>query len=138
MRALMNKLALCAGAAALAGSGLVVGSAGPAAAATGCYADSCTGRDPSQTVCQNDAVTVGTGETGVELRYSPSCRAAWARKKDNGSSDSTITVRNSNGQSYSVGVPAYSSRFTLMVNDAGITSRACEYFGSSYSCTIWY
>ena len=70
---------------------LSLASAGSASAAT-CDAASCAGRSPVGTTCANDARTLDSfnlvsGEGGsygnvkwkVELRYSPSCRASWAR-----------------------------------------------------------
>ncbi|WP_328750554.1 YjfA family protein [Streptomyces sp. NBC_00285] len=52
----------------------------------GCYASSCTGKNP-QGLCDGDAITVGRqaitygdDEVGtLELRYSPSCAANWGR-----------------------------------------------------------
>ncbi|MET9400530.1 DUF2690 domain-containing protein [Kitasatospora sp. NPDC002965] len=55
--------------------------AGATATAT-CRADSCVHTEPNSTVCMNDAVTTAQGRdfgVHVELRYSPGCRAAWAR-----------------------------------------------------------
>ncbi|MGW1893500.1 DUF2690 domain-containing protein [Streptomyces sp. NPDC002004] len=49
---------------------------------TRCFADSCTGQDPSDAGCAGDAWTAAlTRADGVyvELRYSDSCKAAWAR-----------------------------------------------------------
>jgi hypothetical protein len=52
--------------------------------AVGCYGDWCSGRDPQAMGCANDAYTVaharipGTS-TLVELRWSPTCKANWAR-----------------------------------------------------------
>lgn len=47
-----------------------------------CYAASCEGLDPSKTNCVDDAYTGASQELEdgiLELRYSPSCRANWAR-----------------------------------------------------------
>jgi hypothetical protein len=54
------------------------------AAAPPCHGTSCNGRDPQTTGCGRDARTLEDVEdTGgwvtLELRYSPSCYAAWAR-----------------------------------------------------------
>lgn len=64
------------GAAALA-------NAGPAAAVS-CYGDYCSGRDPMSTGCAADAYTVASTHipgtwTSIELRWSPTCKANWAR-----------------------------------------------------------
>ncbi|WP_406283986.1 DUF2690 domain-containing protein [Streptomyces sp. NBC_00209] len=47
-----------------------------------CEGEACTGLEPNYTVCRNDAVTAFVDADtviGVELRYSPRCKAAWAR-----------------------------------------------------------
>ena len=56
------------------------------ASAAGCYAASCEGKDPSALGCAADAYTVAVVYDdrlgyieGLELRYSPTCRANWAR-----------------------------------------------------------
>jgi hypothetical protein len=56
------------------------------ASAAGCYAASCEGKDPSTLGCAADAYTVAVVYDdrlgyieGLELRYSPACRANWAR-----------------------------------------------------------
>ncbi|MEX0172460.1 DUF2690 domain-containing protein [Streptomyces sp. LMG1-1-1.1] len=138
MRSTTRKFATLGGAVALAASGLV-GVASPASAATSCYATSCNGLDPSTTICQNDARTVSTGSTGIELRYSPTCRAAWARKQNNGSHTSYITVVNTNYDQYLATVSPWGGGWTRMVNDAGITARAAEtQDGGDASMTGWY
>lgn len=58
----------------------------PAEAAT-CDRTSCVGRDPSTTSCAGDARTIlfrdyraeNYASFRIEVRYSPSCRAAWGR-----------------------------------------------------------
>ncbi len=58
--------------------------AAPAMAAT-CYSNGCNGLDPSATGCDVGAYTLedfippASGYALVELRYSPTCHAAWAR-----------------------------------------------------------
>jgi hypothetical protein len=137
MRVLTRKTATLAGTLAMVGSGLVV-AASPASAATSCYGDSCNGVNPASSVCQNDAVTVDTGFTEVELRYSRTCRAAWARKVQ-GPTGSTIKITNTAGKSFSVHVSPGATGYTLMVNDANLQSQACEYLdGGGQSCTSLY
>lgn len=49
---------------------------------TNCYGDTCTGKDPRQTGCAGDAWTAAltrVQQVYVELRYSNTCRTAWAR-----------------------------------------------------------
>jgi uncharacterized protein DUF2690 len=124
----------------LAVSGALLAAEAPAHAATSCYASSCTGLDPASTTCQDDAETIYTGDvTDVELRYSPSCRAAWARVR-NSPLSGYITVTNSRGQSYSASMPGTGTGtvYTRMVNDAGITSYACDYNQYGHDCTTSY
>ncbi|WP_370087488.1 DUF2690 domain-containing protein [Streptacidiphilus sp. MAP12-16] len=45
------------------------------------------------------------GLTGIQLRYSPTCRAAWARVT-NGHSGDEITIKNSKGNYYAAWVPS--------------------------------
>lgn len=103
--------------------------AAPAHAATAsCYASSCTGLDPAATTCQNDARTLlygASGDTSIELRYSPSCRATWARLTYSRGTG-FIEVKNSKGQYERASVTYTGSGkvYTRMVNDANITSFA--------------
>jgi hypothetical protein len=52
-------------------------------AATTCYAGSCTGQYAGNTTCASDAEVIETqtfgGAGSLQLKYSPSCRATWAR-----------------------------------------------------------
>jgi hypothetical protein len=54
-----------------------------AQAKTGCTGMSCRGRDPQAMGCSRDARTLATAYAHrnfrVELRYSPTCNARWAR-----------------------------------------------------------
>jgi hypothetical protein len=69
---------------------LLLGRAPLAHAATSCYASGCNGTPAASTTCVNDAYVAeqvnildpndGTTVIGnVQLKYSPSCRATWAR-----------------------------------------------------------
>ncbi|GGU72644.1 hypothetical protein GCM10010275_04000 [Streptomyces litmocidini] len=143
MKPFARKLATAGSALALAASSLLLASS-PASAATSCYASSCQGLDPASTICQNDARTVGiSGWSNLELRYSPTCRAAWARLADGGPYGQYVTVSREDGNG------AYSTHYygngatvwTAMVNDKDIKSHACEYRddGSGYfNCTTSY
>ncbi|MGW2722175.1 DUF2690 domain-containing protein [Streptomyces sp. NPDC001492] len=143
MPSLAHRLGTSGAVMALAASGLLFGAASPASAATSCYGPTCTGLNPANTVCANDARTIDTTWTQVELRYSPTCRAAWARRVGgiNGGTDS-IWVENSDGKAYSVDVPSNASGnyFTAMVDDKGLWARACDNLGSDggYNCTSKY
>ncbi|MFD8974185.1 MULTISPECIES: DUF2690 domain-containing protein [Streptomyces] len=145
MNALTRKLATVGSALAMAASSLLLASS-PASAATSCYASSCEGLDPATTICQNDARTVA--ETyfpgGIELRYSPTCRTAWARYNGTLAMNFTVMVERENADgSYSPHYSAYyygngAGVWTRMVNDAGITARACGYASGGYSCSRAY
>ncbi|MFD8143922.1 DUF2690 domain-containing protein [Streptomyces sp. NPDC059708] len=144
MNTLTRRLATIGSTLALAASGLILASS-PASAATSCYADGCQGRDPSSTTCQNDARTVATGgSVGVELRYSPTCRAAWARySRGTATWGMYFNVERQDGNG------AYATHYygngatvwTQMLNDKDLKSRACAFDDDgpgSYGCTDWY
>jgi hypothetical protein len=100
-----------------------------ASAASTCYGSSCTGVEPNGTTCANDAITakqVTNGGRTIQLRYSPSCRAAWG-KITGASVGDWITVSNSSGTYKERRVNSGSDQHTVMVNDAGITSSACGF-----------
>ncbi|GAB1688417.1 hypothetical protein KRM28CT15_02200 [Krasilnikovia sp. M28-CT-15] len=109
--------------------------ASPAQAApAGCGAI-CDGKDPQSykvggragsPTCGSDAVTKGTF-SGVELRYSPFCRTAWARNTRTGMLGYvTVESFDSSGRkrlTYDDG----DSTWTRMVNDKGMKARACRW-----------
>jgi hypothetical protein len=134
-----------AGAAAAGAFASILVPVAPAYAAT-CYGSACTGKSPSTTGCANDAVTTrSTSVDGiaVELRYSPTCRAAWGRLRL-GANPDRVRVENNAGQSYTATVASGNDVYTMMVNDAGIVARACgtNVYGrgpfSHTVCTGWY
>ncbi|MFE3072594.1 DUF2690 domain-containing protein [Streptomyces sp. NPDC059247] len=136
MNTLTRTLATVASSLALAASGLLFASS-PASAATSCFGASCNGLDPATTICQNDARTVlVAGWNEVELRYSPTCRAAWARKSTIGEA-TVINVTNTAGNSYAANYPGSGTVWTRMVNDKDIQAWACGYWNnlSRYECT---
>jgi len=143
MPSLAHRLGTGGAVMALAASGLLFGAGSPASAATSCYGPTCNGLNPANTVCANDARTIYTTETQVELRYSPSCRAAWARRIGgiNGGTD-TIWVVNESGNTYAVDIPsnASGSYYTRMVDDKDQWSRACDNLGNPghNNCTPGY
>ncbi|MER8235881.1 DUF2690 domain-containing protein [Streptomyces sp. NPDC094049] len=139
MNALTRKLATVGSALAMAASSLLLASS-PASAATSCYSTGCHGVDPATSVCQNDATTVLTSETGVELRYSATCRAVWARKK-NAVAGHYYQVENDRREMQSVR-PSTSGGtvWTTMVDDKDILAYACDR-RSDYtmaSSTLWW
>jgi hypothetical protein len=104
-----------------------------ARAAAPCSGSACDGKDP-EIYCGGDARTARQVQLGgalLELRYSPSCRAAWARISSaswtGGSKARPLArvVRNSDGRTYTCFVPSGgTSCYTMMVNDANVTSYA--------------
>ncbi|USK35827.1 YjfA family protein [Bacillus sp. F19] len=95
------------------------------------------GSDPIATGCARDAITVPDwnntswfSSAEVELRYSPSCRSAWAKLTLGG--DPAITSGNAritrnDGVSYSCSAQkslGKNSCYTRQVNDAGYTLSA--------------
>lgn len=103
---------------------LVVTTALPAGT---CVGSGCTGIEPSGTTCASDAYTVKSvpaqGRT-IELRYSPSCRAAWGRILGASVGD-YVGVRNSAGAYYEDRVNTGTDQHTVMVGNDGLTSWAC-------------
>ncbi|WP_433087289.1 DUF2690 domain-containing protein [Dactylosporangium sp. CA-052675] len=122
-------------------AGLAV--ATPAEAATAdlqrCQGATCTGLDPKDTFCFGDAMTLKErshdGAT-IQLRYSPSCRAVWAREVD-GNVHDFLWVRNSNGEQETAHINSGTDNYTFMVNDMNITAAACMtlYKQTAYTCT---
>lgn len=125
---IMSSLLMVAGATA----------ATPAQAAA-CYGATCHGKDP-QAYCNGDATTPVPGIwiggasklAYLELRYSHSCAAAWARishakpwaPKD-AYAPTAWVIRNTDGATYSCTVPVGGTGcYTRMVNDNGPTSYA--------------
>ncbi|MGW7544403.1 DUF2690 domain-containing protein [Streptomyces sp. NPDC054770] len=121
---------------ALAAAGTAI--ATPANAA-GCYGSTCEGKDPA-TYCQSDAITpsngaIWLGSAYVELRYSPSCRAAWARISraayvpQDQSAPWVAVHRTSDGVEYPCTVlNGNTGCYTKMVNDIGVKSLAKGFY----------
>ncbi|MGW2951767.1 DUF2690 domain-containing protein [Streptomyces eurythermus] len=129
--------AVLLGTGALPAGGLVT--APSASAATSCHGSSCNGLDPASTTCADDARTVAEGSgpiTAMELRYSPSCRAAWGRFVISAPSGSKIQVRNDQGKQYTT----YGSGhfFSVMVNDKDVKAWACGTWSGNLDCTHSY
>lgn len=105
-----------------------------------CQGSSCTGLWPDGTTCAGDAETVEhvwlSGRL-IELRYSPSCRAAWGRISYGAVGDS-VDVYNTNGASYRQWIQSGSDTHTRMVNDMNILSDSCGYVGSTAKCTNYF
>ncbi|MCP2257621.1 Protein of unknown function (DUF2690) [Streptoalloteichus tenebrarius] len=79
--------------------------------------------DPIAAGCNEDAYTVGSVNTPqgfIELRYSPSCRANWARINNARPGEWVwVCVQNAEGQDREFSVPeGYTTAYTDMVNGA--------------------
>ncbi|MEU1181160.1 DUF2690 domain-containing protein [Streptomyces sp. NPDC005820] len=119
----------------VAATGVALAPPAGAAADASCYGSSCEGKDPA-TYCADDAITpsggaVWLGTAYLELRYSPSCRAAWARISRAGyntldqSTPYAIVHRTSDGREYKCTVATSGTGcYTKMVNDIDVTSYA--------------
>ncbi|MFM9607742.1 DUF2690 domain-containing protein [Streptomyces niveiscabiei] len=117
---------------ATAAIALTVGLAGSADAAA--Y----DGQDPISSGCANSAITarsnaiyVGGTQVGtIELRYSTSCRTAWARVRSTGPYGGATVTRTSNWDWYRCDSLSWNSSmgqytcYTPMLNDAGVQSFA--------------
>lgn len=77
----MKQFTIAAGAAIIAMA--AAGATAPSATAASCYGDWCSGQDPMATGCATDGRTIAyRGDivgARLELRWSPSCKTAWAR-----------------------------------------------------------
>lgn len=108
-----------------------------------CYAQSCEGQWPNTTRCANDAFTphseVSPEGILVELRYSPTCRAAWGYIRY-GIIGDRVRVHSSDGSNYYREITSNSDTFTRMVNDAGLLAWACvrAAYSQTLTCTDEY
>ena len=130
----MRKAAISASAFALVAPLLLVGTASQANAATSCYASSCTGLAAASTTCVNDAeiiysvniIVQGYASGNVQLKYSPSCRATWARVIGNKGEIASVTKPSLVEYCTSSGVDGTGCN-TAMINDANMKSEAYGY-----------
>ncbi|MFF7146216.1 DUF2690 domain-containing protein [Streptomyces sp. SID2888] len=120
---------------ALALGGIAVAPAADAATTAGCTGASCYGKDPDAMGCGGDAYTAASVNTAhglVEIRYSPVCKANWARIS-NAPAGTWFWVQNSNGQEQQFYLPSgYTSGWTYMV-DGTVKARA----GNGDAYTVW-
>lgn len=113
---------------AIVGMSVVPASASPdSAQLLTCSGSGCLGKNPQLYTCSQDTQTVRTASRGgatIQLRYSPSCRSAWAREV-NGRVGDFLWVRNQQNELESTHITSGSSAFTTMVSDLGTTASAC-------------
>lgn len=134
----MRKGIIAAGVFALASPLVIFGTAGQANAATSCNGTGCNGLIAAQTTCVNDAIVVETAYSHwtdgsrigtLQLYYSPSCRAAWARGESNWAYGGGATIVDTAGENWGCVIPSSVDAHcnSDMVSDAGITSTAYGY-----------
>ena len=111
----------------------VPAAAAPHAPVAGCFSSGCTGKDPAKH-CQGDAETVDSlrlPTATLELRYSPSCEAVWARLSGpwpvgaKGAPQARV-IRNQDGRTYTCTYARRDQRlcWTRMLNERGFQSYA--------------
>lgn len=123
--------------------------ASPATAAGSCYRLSCDYKDPQSTGCSADAYNLAEvthhhtwGSIRIEVRYSPSCQAAWARATQAGDSGQYWAGGNLEWQNSTTGTTNLYSvyerkvRWSSMFSYYDYTLRAC-YNGAGFACTSW-
>jgi hypothetical protein len=142
---LMRKAVIPVIASAMAAPFFLIGTAAPASAATTCYASSCTGKLAANTTCVNDAEVVEQaniyyGSTiigNIQLKYSPSCRATWARVISDLSDGSHAYVQGNNNdelyESCDGSDQAGTGCNTAMIDDRLMTSYAYGEVTDGYS-----
>lgn len=135
--------------AALATSVLLMAPGSPASAAAGCYADTCQGKDPSATNCNADGRTLDSRVSSrgvlVRLRWSPTCRAAWARI-DRASPGDRVRVQRPETWPFrdfeaATVAPGQTSVHTRMINDlAPRVAQACgrDITNGELTCTDFF
>ncbi|MGW7446645.1 DUF2690 domain-containing protein [Kitasatospora sp. NPDC054795] len=125
---------LAAAATALGGLAAPTASAATTQVTASCYGSSCNGQDPIDMGCNTDAYMVESAwsEYGtIELRYSSSCKANWARLSG-GAKGQWFWVENaSTSQWWEAKGP---NSFGNMVDGSG-RARACLQQGN---CTGWH
>ncbi|MEU3658445.1 DUF2690 domain-containing protein [Streptomyces sp. NPDC032940] len=85
-----------------------------------CSGDQCTGKDPETMGCGGELVTTAAaatvGTTSVEVRYSKTCGAAWARVTQAGQGDEVrVSAGGKNEQTGRVTAPGSTAAYTPMV-----------------------
>ncbi|WP_441250901.1 DUF2690 domain-containing protein [Kitasatospora sp. McL0602] len=139
MRTVRNAATLTA-ALLLAATG-VAALPGTASAAGSCSGAGCTGKDPQAAGCGDDAVTSASfsgASVRVELRYSPSCHAAWARAAG-APAGQALFVENTRGAKRQVSIRNGQTTVWTTMIDGTVKARACLGPANSdaITCTGW-
>ncbi|MFD4654087.1 DUF2690 domain-containing protein [Kitasatospora sp. NPDC058444] len=104
-----------------------------------CQAVGCAHKDPKTTGCGKDARTLQTqviGKVVVYLRYSQTCRAAWAAITE-GQPKDYATITDSNGDSETALIHWGYDNYSSMLNaaDPTLTFQVCGYQSAGHDCT---
>ncbi|MEU1283689.1 DUF2690 domain-containing protein [Kitasatospora sp. NPDC005856] len=111
----------------------------PAPGTPACQAVGCAHKDPKTTGCGKDARTLQTqvvGKVVVYLRYSQTCRAAWAAITE-GQPKDYATIADSNGESETALIHWGYDNYSSMLNaaDPTVTFQVCGYQSAGHDCT---
>ncbi|MEU3562051.1 DUF2690 domain-containing protein [Kitasatospora sp. NPDC006786] len=114
-------------------------SAKPAPGAPACQAVGCAHKDPKTTGCGKDARTLQTqviGKVVVYLRYSQTCRAAWAAITE-GEPKDYATISDSAGDAETALIHWGYDNYSAMLNaaDPTVTFQVCGYQPAGHDCT---
>ncbi|MFF2749634.1 DUF2690 domain-containing protein [Kitasatospora sp. NPDC058048] len=114
-------------------------SAKPAPGAPACQAVGCAHKDPKTTGCGKDARTLQTqviGKVVVYLRYSQTCRAAWAAITE-GEPKDYATISDSAGDTETALIHWGYDNYSAMLNaaDPTVTFQVCGYQPAGHDCT---
>ncbi|MGX2996851.1 XRE family transcriptional regulator [Streptomyces sp. JNUCC 64] len=113
----------------------------PLPAGVECSGKACTGKDPERMGCGGEyartATTIRVGASTVEVRYSKTCEAAWARITQAAGGDSIeISAPGAKKQSSLVGASPDTDAYTAMVAVKGATdAKACALVRTTKGCT---
>ncbi|MBV6701958.1 DUF2690 domain-containing protein [Kitasatospora aureofaciens] len=108
-------------------------------APSGCLGVSCSGLDPKTTGCGTDAITLITANVQrmtIHMRYSPHCRAAWAKITNATPGDAaSITAAQGGHQTALVhwGYDAYSPMLDASASNSGL--QVCGEQGAARGCS---
>ncbi|MFE7529060.1 DUF2690 domain-containing protein [Kitasatospora sp. NPDC057542] len=111
----------------------------PGPTSPACQAVGCAHKDPKTTGCGKDARTLQTqviGKVVVYLRYSQTCRAAWAAITE-GQPKDYATITDSTGDSETALIHWGYDNYSPMLNaaDPTVTFQVCGYQSAGHDCT---
>ncbi|MFE7594050.1 DUF2690 domain-containing protein [Kitasatospora sp. NPDC057512] len=111
----------------------------PGPTAPACQAVGCAHKDPKTTGCGKDARTLQTqviGKVVVYLRYSQTCRAAWAAITE-GQPKDYATITDGNGENETALIHWGYDNYSAMLDaaDPAVTFQVCGYQPAGHDCT---